>query len=148
MASLEYFLVSRSVSVDQETNQVSIFDVIEEASASKFPSNIPNCVAISLWRKDPREADEEMQVMLNITLPDGKAHKFPINFQMKNRRHRIIQRMEGLPIPKEGEIRFEVSLNGEHAATHIVDVKLIEAGDADEVPHKTDENAGSEDSSD
>lgn len=140
MARIEYFLVARSVSTDQATNLTSIFEVIEEITTSKFPERLHECVAVSLWRKDVGETDEDMQVMLTVTLPNGHTENFPMNFQMKGRRHRTMQRMKNLPLPSPGELRFEVSLNGEHAATHIVDVKLGDVPEDDfEVPYDVEE---------
>ena len=47
MAELEYFLVAESVSVDQLTNRISLFNVVEQVAASKFPVTIPQIVAVA-----------------------------------------------------------------------------------------------------
>ena len=134
MARLEFFVVSRGVSVDQFTNQASIFEIIEEVHATSFPASIQSCVAMSLWRREPGDEEHDFQVLLRTTLPSGTIHDLRTNFRFTGPRHRITQRLEGLPIEQEGELRFEVLLNDEHGAEHIVDIHLSDSGDATELP--------------
>ena len=116
MARLEYFLVSRSISIDVATNQVSIFEVIDEIAAASFPSQIPYLVATSLWCQEEGEEDRDFQLILRITTPGGSSHDLPTNFQIQAKRHRITQRLEGLRVEQEGTLHFEAILNGKHAA--------------------------------
>ena len=125
MARLEFFLACESVSIDQETNQSSVFNILEEIQSTAFPTVLPHCVAVSLWHQEPGDEDKEFQLLLRITLPTGETHDFRTNFQLKTPRHRVLQRFEGLPIQSAGELRFEARLNDEHAAYHMVTVKQV-----------------------
>ena len=129
MARLEYFVVSRSVSVDQMTNNTSIFEILEQIHGKSFPIRIEECVATSLWLAEPGDDVSDFQFKLRVTLPNGAAHEIPTNFTLKTPRHRLIQRIGGLVVEQAGKVRFEATLNGNHAAEHVVDVIKVDGTD-------------------
>ena len=120
MARLEFFVVSESVGVDQRTNKVSVFNILEEILTTRFPIIVPYCVAVSLWHREDRDQDQDFQCILRITLPSGEPHDFTTNFRLNRPRHRVLQYMQGLPLNREGQLQFELLLNGNHAASHTV----------------------------
>ena len=73
MARLEYFIVSKSMSVDIRTNQTSLFEVLEEIQAPAFPAVLPQCVAVTLWRKEEGDEDQDFQSRLVVTTPSGNT---------------------------------------------------------------------------
>jgi len=120
MARLEYFLVAESCSIDQITNRVSLFHVLEEANALELPARIPQIVAASAWLKDSDqdENEEDFQVMLTIK-GAGLDEHMTTNFQFGDKKRiRIQQTVQNLKLEKPGDIVFEVSLNGKHQASH------------------------------
>jgi hypothetical protein len=123
MPKLEYFLVSESLSVDQETNNVSVFSILEELSGP-LPLAIPRLVAISSWNIEPDERDRDYQVALRIRLPSGEvmpeSKDFKVNFTTTRMRHRIFQHVHGLRVNEAGELTLEVLLDGEHKASHTI----------------------------
>lgn len=131
MPRLEFFVVAESAAMDQVTNQASVFNILEEVRAEGFPFLIPQCVAMSLWRSEPGDADRDWQVILRIALPGSDPQDFSTNFRIAptGLRHRIAQRLVGLLIQREGDLRFELLLNGQHIAEHIVTVLRAEAVD-------------------
>jgi hypothetical protein len=129
MARLEFFVVSESLSVDQVTNRLSVFDVLEVIGSTGFPITLHHCAAVSLWRKEPGDENVDFQVVLRITTGTGEKNEIHTNFRMTRDRHRVIQRIQGIPIPKEGELHFEIFLNGEHSAEHVVTVEKVEPVD-------------------
>lgn len=141
MAALEYFLVAESVSVDQTTNRVSVFNVLEEIGAPQFPVLLPGCVAIALWNSVPDDAGKDFQVKLRITLPDDQSYEMTSNFVMKTDRHRSVQRIQGLPITATGVLRFDVLLNGEHQASHAVNVKVAPYATLPKIPEVADDSS-------
>lgn len=130
MARLEFFVVSKSVAVDQATNFASVLEILEVIQTAKLPAIIPECVAISLWRVEPGDAQRDQQLLLRITSPGGSTNEVRSNFRLTTPRHRVLQRIQGLPVDQEGQIRFELILNGQHAAEHVVDVQRGGAVDA------------------
>ena len=131
MPELEYFLVAESISVDQETNRVSIFNVLEELHAESAPISYPALVAISSWNLAENELGGDFQVMLRVNSPAQEApFDYPINLSREpRRRHRIYHRLIGPTFHAFGDLRFEVLLNGEHRASHVI--SIIQTDDND-----------------
>lgn len=135
MPKLEYFLVCESVSVDRETNRISLFNVIEDIYKVKPGSEVSsplvvNFVAVSCWNREEGDEDKDFQAILRIHLPptdDGSApeHKeLPLNFRMQSRRQRLLMRLVApvLPPAHEGKLKFELLLNGSHCAEHEIGI--------------------------
>lgn len=124
MASLEFFVVAESVSVDQVTNKVSVFEVLERTGFKPNTNNaIARCVACSLWRMTAEDIGQDFQVMLKIFQPGEESpRESATNFTANSDRHRVFVHLVGVPIQQPGELRLEVLLNGEHAAEHIIAV--------------------------
>jgi hypothetical protein len=123
MARLEFFVVAEDISIDQTTNHASVFNILEAVRALGFPANVPKCVALSLWLLEEGDEERDFQTVLEITPPNGETHRVETNFRMARPRHRIINRVQGIPVEGPGELRFAVSLNGVHKATHVVTVE-------------------------
>ena len=122
MARLEFFVVSEGISVDQFTNRLSLFNILEEVASPNFPFVLPSAVAVSLWMMEAGDDERDLQCMLRVTMPNVAKIEFTTNFKTSGRRHRVIQTIQGVPLNEPGVLRFEVLLNGEHAASHEVDV--------------------------
>lgn len=123
MPQLEYFLVSESHSVDQHTNRVSIFNVLEEIRPERQFPIVISFVAISGWNIEQGDENVDYQATLRVIVPNREdPHEFQTNFQMTNPRHRIFQTMQGLPIEGDGTMVFEILINGQHRASHSVTI--------------------------
>ena len=124
MCRLEYFLVAQSISVDQATNRISLFNVIEEIEKPPDKSVVlQEIYAVSAWNLDAKDFGEEFQVTM-IVKPPTKGHQEQrINFIGKSPRHRILQAILGINFSEPGVWEFEVCLNGVHAAKHFVEVR-------------------------
>jgi hypothetical protein len=119
---LEYFLVAEDVSIDQATNRISLFNVLD-AIRSPFPLLIWKCCAVALWQQEPGDEGRDFQSVVRVTAPNGQIHQLETNFRLSRPRHRIINRLQGVPIHAAGELRFELLLNGQHAAFHVVQIE-------------------------
>lgn len=129
MTHLEYFLVAESVAVDQATNRISLFNVLEEITTSKECAIVPALVIVSAWYDD-EEGDKPRAHTLTARLKIPGQDDSPIvscEFTIHpNRRHRVLNRMSGLTLSQSGILEFEVLLDGAHQATHRVDVRVGE----------------------
>lgn len=124
MARLEYFLVCETVSTDRDTNQTTIVNVFEDVPTPGFPIIIPKCTVIALFRWEAGDEGRDFQAVVRVT-PPGEGHRdFNVNFRPEpnTRRHRVMQRIMGLSLSRAGDLRFEILLNGEHKAEHVVTV--------------------------
>lgn len=128
MPKLEYFLVAESVSIDQASNSLSLFHVLEEVHSLGLPVLVPRMTAVSTWLVSPEEFGQDFQSTLVVHRPDGSQfHEFKLNFTARSARHRLITNFERFPIDASGEWRFELQLDGAHAASHHMSVLSGEA---------------------
>ena len=126
MAKLEYFLVAESVSVDQSTNRISFFNVVEQVNVSEFPATIPQIIAVAAWNNEEGDDKKDFQVTLRITSPGGEPDDNTHNFRMPAKRSRAILVFQGIKLTGPGKLLVVLSLNGNHQATHSIDVELVE----------------------
>lgn len=66
MPQLEYFLVSQDYAIDQFTNRVCIFNIVENIEISQFP-NTMSVTAISAWNRVGGEEGQNFQLVLAAT---------------------------------------------------------------------------------
>ncbi len=125
MARLEFFVVSESVSVDQQTNRLSLFNVLEQVASINFPSVLPSAVAVSMWMAEDGDDVRDFQCTLRITLPNDNRHEFASNFKFRARRQRVIQRVEGFPLNEPGVLRFEVGVDLWYKRDNFLPVRMI-----------------------
>ncbi len=126
MAKLEYFLVAQGASVDQQTNNVTLFNVIDEMRFSKFPSVFPQLVAVSSWNAEPGDADRDFQVGVRVIGAGADPINFQRNMRIPGRRARVLLYFQGIPVKAPGELVFELLLDGQHKASHLIDVTQAE----------------------
>ncbi|MCH7700254.1 MAG: hypothetical protein IID37_01085 [Planctomycetes bacterium] len=122
MVRLEFFVVAESFSIDQLTNRVSIFNILETIQAPAFPLVLPQLMAVSLWEDDERDTERQYQVDIRITLGDTELEHIQQNLKFPRPRLRTIAQILNLKIPGSGRMKIELKLNGEHKAWHYVDV--------------------------
>jgi hypothetical protein len=132
MPRLEYFLVSEDVSVDQSTGRLSIFNVLNDVEFDEIPAVIHKLVVVACWIAEQPEVDEhlECQAQIRFEMPGGEEGRtFNANFTVEQKRQQILYRVEMVPIRLAGEVRIDLSLSGQHQATHSISVEL--SGTAD-----------------
>lgn len=123
MARLEYFIVCESSSVDSETNQLSLFHILDDVFPAIYPEYLPNIDAVCLWILEPDDEEIELRAILHVKPPGVPVGpKFPMSFSKGSRRYRAIISISNIPLNQSGELTFEVLLNDIHAASHTVTV--------------------------
>ena len=125
MAELEYFVVSRAVSRDLGSDELSFLGVLEDIKPVRLPGVLPRVVAVSVWRITEEERAGEFQAMLRILRPGevaAEATEFSMNLAQGHLRYRAIQMVTEIPVEQPGFLSFEVLLNGHHAASHLVTI--------------------------
>jgi hypothetical protein len=126
MARLEYFLVAESVSVDQQTNRISFFNVVEQVTVPEFPVTIPQIIAVAAWNAEEGDDKKDFQATVRITSPSVEPKEFHRNFRMPAKRIRVILVFQGIKLAAPGKLLVELSLNDKHEATHSIDAELAE----------------------
>lgn len=125
-------------SVDQQSNNVSLFDVFEALEVGINPAaniktsnnpelNIPiQYQIVSLWTiADAKNNGGEVRITL--ISPDGEE-KILVNSELKfptgKRRMRSINQIQGLPVNKSGDYHFVVELKQEKEFQKVADLPL------------------------
>ena len=123
MARLEFFVVSESCAIDAQTNRLSVFNVLESVTAPAFPTLLASLAIVAVWNAEP--GDETRDFQASALIHTEPAQRFDINFKLEKPRARTIVQLQGLPIQAAGTVRFEMLLNGEHKADHIVTAEIV-----------------------
>ncbi len=138
MPKLEYFLLCESISVDQETNRVSLFNVLEDLHLAKLPLEgdrkpayiLNQFVAVAVFNREPNDNDKDFEACLKYNLPDGTHKDHKLKFKMERNRQRILMRFVGMPpVAKDGVLSFDLSVDGEHKGTHTIQLFSEPASD-------------------
>lgn len=145
MAQLEYFLVAEGVVVDRHTNKTSIFNVLEEATITpalpepvlgsdgqpkpgleRVVTNASPIVAVALLRMDEQDFDRDIQAVLRVKAGTQAPLDFTTTVKCPrgSKRHRLTFRLEGMPFGDTGDTIFELLLDGQHLAEHLVTVTV------------------------
>ena len=140
MPKLEYFLLCKSISVDQETNRVSLFNVLEDLHLSKPPKEgdskpayiLNQIVAVAVFNREPNDGDHDFEACLKYNLPDHTHKEHKLKFKMERNRQRIVMRFVGMPpVAKDGLLSFDLSVDGVHAGIHTIQLFSELATDGD-----------------
>lgn len=108
---LHFSSLSLGASVDQQTGQLSVFDLVEEIRAPVLPIQLQSFViALSLEKGSPSMA--QGKIFIHIFTPDGKQNLVgsgDIQIPAEQRRMKAVFRFGGFPISQFGSHRFVLS---------------------------------------
>jgi hypothetical protein len=124
---LVFLACAESASIDQATNKLSLFNVIEEFSGVVFPGMVQTAALVLIFTKEAAEPD---QANLEISIVHNGQRLFsaPLVVQFQQLlRSRVIAHMNGLPLNGPGQVSFDVSHNGKSLGKWSVEVKAIPA---------------------
>lgn len=114
--------VAEGAAIDARSNALSIFAVVEEIQAQGFPLFLPKLVFVTLWHREPDDADR-YPVEFIVTENEKELLRSPgeLNFRGKTRNRQIIT-IGGLVIPEPGVVRFTARIDGGPEATFALQV--------------------------
>lgn len=111
MVKLQFCCLSLGASVDQQTGNLSVFDVVEDIRTPQIPIQIQSFV-ISLALEKREAVEFTGRIFIHILTPDGKqaiVGNGDMNIPKDQRRMRAVFRFGGFPITQFGDHRFVVS---------------------------------------
>ena len=109
--NLKFSSLSLGASVDQQTGNLSVFEVIEEIQAQKVPFQMPSMV-IALALQNSGETEFNGEVMIHHLTPDNQQRqvgKGGLKIPSAQRRLKAVFRFGGFPIALYGNHRIVVS---------------------------------------
>jgi hypothetical protein len=105
-----FMTVAASASVDASSNQLSIFNIIEEASAVQFPIATTNWTVCALLIKGPRDPDDP-DLTLAITSTTQRQELFKAGFKalfQGKPRTRLNATLPPLILPGPGTLKISL----------------------------------------
>ena len=120
-------------SVDQKTNTISLFNVLEQINIEKKALNVAkgaqkNLVAtinfqlVSLWKKEVEQKKFKIEQKVEVVDSYGKilaSASMPLEVPEAQKRMRVINNFNGLPISTTGEYLFKIFFKEEASGKFI-----------------------------
>ena len=111
MPNLLFSICSELVSLDRITNNISIFNVLEDFTSNKFPFVFPRLFITTLWQRKSDEKNIEFEARIKFTNPKKESiKKIMANWQFTKLRHRHIALVLNLKFDIPGTYNFEIYL--------------------------------------
>lgn len=111
MLKLHFASLSLGASVDQQTGNLSVFDILEEVRTPQLPIHIQSLViSIALEKLEPQSFNGKM--VIHLLTPDGKQQVVgngDMNIPAEQKRMKAVFRYGGFPIMVYGAHRFVLS---------------------------------------
>src|SRR4051812_17018648 len=108
---LRFACLSLGASVDQQTGNLSVFDLVEEIRAPQVPLQLQSLV-ISLVLEHRESTEFVGKVLIHIFTPDGKQAMVgsgELRVPPEQRKMRAVFRFGGFPVTQFGSHRFVLS---------------------------------------
>ena len=111
MLKLHFASLSLGASVDQQTGNLSVFDILEEVRTPQLPIQIQSLViSLALEKNEPKAFDGKM--MIHLLTPDGKQQVVgngDMKIPAEQKRMKAVFRYGGFPVVAYGQHRFVLS---------------------------------------
>jgi len=110
MPRLLFLAASLSTSVDQRTNQLSLFHLVEQFNPDRFPAVLPYFEVVCLWQRESGDDIHKFEQRVRMLSPGGvdEVANFQIEFPMERMRHRAIVGFAGIKVEEPGFYEIEV----------------------------------------
>ena len=131
MIKVHFVSLSMGASVDQQTGNLSVFDILEEVRTPQVPIHLQSLV-ISLALEKLEVGEFSGKMMIHLLPPDGNQQMVgsgDMKFPTEQKRMKAVFRFGGFPISAFGQHRFVLScLNGtgKKIAESILDFEVIQ----------------------
>ncbi len=129
---IHFASLSIGASVDQQTGNLSVFDVVEDIKVPQLPVHLPSLViSLALEKTESPEFDGKM--MIHLLTPDGSQQMVgsgEMRIPRDQKRMKAVFRFSGFPINVVGTHRFVLSCmkqTGGKIAESILDFDVSQA---------------------
>ena len=104
-----FLVCAQSAVIDQQTNALSVFNILQELNSPSFPFAIAGFTVASFFMREPTELEDPTNVRLQIHLQGKQLANFDMALQFQGRRSlRHIANVQGLIFTEPGELRVSV----------------------------------------
>ena len=140
---LHFASLSLGASVDQQTGNLSVFDVVEEIRTPQLPIHIQSFV-ISLALVKTERVAFNGKLFIHVFTPDGKqalVGNGEVAVPIDQQRMRAVFRFGGFPIVGFGEHRFVVSWvdgSGAKVGEALLDFDVVQVAQVAQAPNPSE----------
>ena len=104
-----FTVIARGHAVDAQTNQLTLFGVIETVGAPSAPVRLPEISIVTLWSRNEDETGIEFVQRTRLLDPSGNQEQcFETNFRLDRPRMRIIAQLTGVRFESSGTYHIEI----------------------------------------
>jgi hypothetical protein len=115
-------LVAVAVLRDAETNQISVFSIMEQLSAAGIPFYLPNASFYALWHREASDPTEKKGVF-TVSINGSALHTGEIALSFGDALlNRTLINVNGIVIPQAGRLRFLADFGDGLQADFSIDV--------------------------
>ncbi len=131
MLKIHFASLSIGASVDQQTGNLSVFDVVEEVRTPQVPIHLQSLV-ISLALEKLEAIDYSGKMVIHLITPDGQQQIVgtgDMRIPLEQKRMKAVFRFGGFPLSHFGSHRFVLSClnnSGVKIAEWILDFDVIQ----------------------
>ncbi len=109
MPKLLYTLLSELINIDLISNNISVFNILEEIQVEKFPVRFPRLFITSVWLRTESEKNFEFETKTSFLNPTTqKKGEWLSSFKMTKLRHRSIISSTKILFDVPGKYTFKV----------------------------------------
>ena len=110
---VRYIACAAGSSVDHKTNELSLFQVLDEIGAQAFPIRLPSLSVAALFERAADEAPAQGYVM-TVSLDAALIASFALQVDFAGaRRNRSVNTVKGLAIPAPGLVAVRLAQKSE-----------------------------------
>lgn len=108
---IQFSTLSLGASVDQQTGNLSVFDILEEVRTPQLPVQLPFLV-ISLIIEKKEQVNFDGKMLIHLFTPDGSQQMIgsgDMRVPAEQRRMKAVFRFGGFPVTQYGTYKFILS---------------------------------------
>jgi hypothetical protein len=122
---LLFLTCAESASIDQTTNRLSLFNIVEEISAAAFPGMVPSAALVMIAERESHEPDQAtLQLSLLLNGQQLYSASLVVHFQQQMR-CRVVANMNGIPLNGPGRLEFNVEYSSKSLGRWPVEIKAL-----------------------
>jgi hypothetical protein len=117
-------LVAEGVVIDNESNLLSVFNVLEEITPFGFPFLIQRLATVTTTEKDPEDASIPPNCSVQFLLDQDVLLDTPANINFQDRpRNRFKLTVGGLVIPRPGRLTVRLVVAGAILQSYAITIR-------------------------
>lgn len=126
MINVNIVAVSESIAVDARTNNVSLFNLLEQINVASFPAVLPKVVLFALFQREDGSRGENFESRVQVKLNEELLAEGPFVARFgKNTRFRGFGEFNSLVISRPGVLEFAVVLEGKKLGGWSISVESL-----------------------